>query len=242
MDVHRRTMWRRAPDGSGYRVRRSFPSRPPTATVLLAGPSAVTALDGDGTDARLLTRLTDGLVAAGAQVLACDMPAREPGRLVDEGDERARVERLEGLLRAHRHVATGPVSLVGFSVSGLAVLRLLETGRVPHVDRVLLVGTMLDEEAFIDTRVDSVDLVYGSLDLVGYLTDGEGERPGSLPPAVLGPEMYGEWSARRVVGRHPLTVRVQLLEGLGHTLQPLVPGPVRDPVAALTEWTVRPSG
>ncbi|MCZ7416928.1 MULTISPECIES: hypothetical protein [unclassified Streptomyces] len=233
--VHRRTVWRRGPDGAEYRVRRSHPAGPSRAAVVLAGPGSVAGLDEEGTDARLLARLTRRLVAAGAQVLECDMPRREPGLPVNGTDEEARADRLEQLVAAHRHLVAGPLGLVGFSLGGMAVLRLLESGRLRRADRVVLVGIVLAEESFLDAEVGSVDLVYGGLDLVGYLTDERARRPGSLPPAVLGPETYGEWSARRVVGRHPLTVRVRLLEGLGHTLQPLVPEAVHDPVAALAE-------
>ncbi|MBW1596833.1 alpha/beta hydrolase [Streptomyces sp. JJ38] len=233
--VHRRTAWRRGPDGAEFRVRRSHPAGPPRATVVVAGPGSVSALDEDGTDARLVARLTRELVAAGAQVLECDMPRREPGCPVAAADEGVRADRLEQLVAAHRHLVAGPLGLVGFSLGGMAVLRLLESGRLRRADRVVLVGVVLAEESFLDAEVGSVDLVYGGLDLVGYLTDEGSRRPGSLPPAVLGPEMYGEWSARRVVGRHPLSVRVRLLEGLGHTLQPLVPEAPHDPVAALAE-------
>ena len=58
MRVHHRLQWRRDPDGTPYRARRSFPDGPANATVLLSGPGTVSVLDGTGRDDVLLDRLT----------------------------------------------------------------------------------------------------------------------------------------------------------------------------------------
>jgi pimeloyl-ACP methyl ester carboxylesterase len=230
--VHQRERLRRdVGTGSAYRFRRSFPSGPANATVVLAGPGTVSTYDGDGRDDALLDRLTARLVAGGAQVLQCDMPARPAGAPSGEADELARTERLEHLLRAHAHLVAGPVTLVGFSLGGYAALRLLGRARSRLVDRVVLVGTVLDQETFLNVPVASLDLVYGSLDLIGYRA--EDDPADELPPVTCGPDMYGEWCAGRLICRHDLTVRIYLLKGLGHTLHPCVAGPVMDPVPFL---------
>ncbi|MBD0841713.1 hypothetical protein [Streptomyces sp. TRM68416] len=231
MSVHRRVQWRRDPDGTAYRTRRSFPAAPARSTVLLAGPGTVSVLDGDGRDDRLLARLTDRLVASGAQVLDCDMPARDPKSPVSEEDVRARAERLEQLVEGNQHLTRGPFTLVGFSLGGQALLRLLGSGAPRQADRVVLVGTVVDEDVFLASRVPSVELVYGGNDLVGYLVD---DSDPSQKPAVFDPGVYGDWSARHVIGTPTPAVRVHVLDGLGHTLHPCGPGPSRDPLPALT--------
>jgi hypothetical protein len=110
----------------------------------------------------------------------------------------------------------------------------MRSGRPQHAERVVLVGTVVEEDVFLSSRIASLDLVYGSFDLVGYVGDSD---DAGVPPAVFGPDMYGHWSAGRLVGRSSLDVRVHLLEGLGHTLHPCGSGPSRDPVAALTSLT-----
>lgn len=243
MTVHRHVQWHRDPGGAAYRTRRSFPAAPASATVLLAGPGTVSALDGEGRDDRLLGQLTDRLVAAGVQVWECDLPARDPNTPASEADQRARADRLSQLIVRYRYLTTGPLSLVGFSLGGQALLRLLETGAPPRADRVVLVGTVVEEDAFLTSRVPSIELVYGGHDLVGYLADASdiSDAPGApgaqekkLPPAVFEPDMYADWSARHLIGPHSPTVRVHVLEGLGHTLHPCGPGPARDPLTALT--------
>ncbi|WP_217166251.1 hypothetical protein [Streptomyces sp. AC512_CC834] len=230
--THRRIQWRRDPAGAAYRTMRSFPAGPANATVLLAGPGSVAAVDGDGRDDRLLDALTRSLVAGGAQVLQCDMPVRAPGTPSTAADQRARADRISQLLYAHGHLMRGPLALIGFSLGGQALLRLLESGTPRRAARVVLVGTVVEEDAFLTSRLTSLDLVYGSLDLVGYVTDADG----SLPPAVFDPGVYGDWSAGRVIGRRSIEVGVHVLEGLGHTLQPCGPDSVAraDPVPALT--------
>ncbi|MHB9854596.1 hypothetical protein ACSYGO_35865 [Streptomyces krungchingensis] len=232
MNVHQRTQWRRDTDGTRYRTRRSFPAGPARATVLLAGPGSVSVLDGQGRDDLLLEQLTGRLVAQGAQVLTCDMPVREPNSPSTEADRRTRAGRLSRLLAAHRHLPAGPLALVGFSLGALALLQLLRSGEPRQADRAVLVGTVIEEDAFLTSHVPSLDLVYGSFDLVGYVADADDE---TLPPAVFAPDMYGRWSASRLVGRRAFEVRVHLLEGLGHTLHPCGPGPSRDAIAALTD-------
>ncbi|MFE6365086.1 hypothetical protein ACFVP3_34470 [Streptomyces sp. NPDC057806] len=231
MRVHRHLQWRRDPDGTAYRARRSFPAGPPNATVLLAGPGSVSDLDGEGRDDELLRQLTVRLVACGAQVLQCDMPARDRNLPASAGDELIRAERLARLLDGNRHLMTGSLSLVGFSLGGQALLRLLESGSPPRADRVVLIGTVVETDAFLTSRVPLIELVYGGFDLVGYLAD---ESYGRLPPVVFEPAMYADWSARRLIGTHSPAVRVHVLEGLGHTLHPCGPGPARDPLPALT--------
>ncbi|MFF6994922.1 hypothetical protein ACFY93_08175 [Streptomyces sp. NPDC008313] len=233
MITHRRIQWRRDPAGAAYRTMRSFPAGPAHATVLLAGPGSVSAVDGDGRDDRLLDALTRRLVADGAQVLQCDMPARDPRTPSTAADQRARADRLSQLLYAHGHMMRGPLTLLGFSLGGQALLRLLEGGTPRRADRVVLVGTVVEEDSFLTSRFTSLDLVYGSLDLVGYVADADDD---SLPPAVFDPGMYGDWSASRLIGRRSFEVGVHVLEGLGHTLQPCGPGsvPRADPVPALT--------
>jgi pimeloyl-ACP methyl ester carboxylesterase len=223
--------WRGDGSGSAYRLRRSFPSGPANATVVLAGPGTVSAYDDDGRDAALLDRLTHRLVAGGAQVLECDMPATPPDAPSEEADEIARAERLERLLRAHAHLAAGPVTLLGFSIGGYAALRLLGRARGRLVDRAVLVGTVLDQETFLNAPIASLDLVYGGCDLIGYRA--EDDPADELPPITCGPDMYGEWCASRLICRHDLAVRIYLLKGLGHTLHPCVAGPVMDPVPFL---------
>jgi alpha-beta hydrolase superfamily lysophospholipase len=234
VNVHRRTLWRKDPGGTPYRTRRSFPAGPASATVLLAGPGTVSALDGEGRDDLLLGELTRHLVAGGAQVLSCDMPARDPNAPSTEADQDVRAARLAQLLAAHGHMTARPLVLLGFSLGGQALLRLLRSGRPQHAERVVLVGTVVEEDVFLSSRIASLDLVYGSFDLVGYVGDSD---DAGVPPAVFGPDMYGHWSAGRLVGRSSLDVRVHLLEGLGHTLHPCGSGPSRDPVAALTSLT-----
>ncbi|MGW0905829.1 esterase/lipase family protein [Streptomyces sp. NPDC002853] len=230
MAVHERTQWRIDPAGSAYRTRRSFPAGPSTATVLLAGPGSVSALDGEGRDDTLLRELTHRLVADGAQVLTCDMPERDRGRPADDSDSRARSDRLGQLLRAHEHLAAGSVTLIGFSLGGQAILRMLASGDPRRTDRVILIGTVLEEDTFLSSQIETLDLVYGSLDLIGYVA----EADDGLPPVALTPDMYGKWSAARLIGRHALDVHVYLFKGLGHTLHPCAAGPVPDPVSALT--------
>ncbi|MFF8971214.1 hypothetical protein [Streptomyces sp. NPDC014995] len=228
MTVHQRLKWRTDPGGTAYRARRSFPAGPANATVLLAGPETVSVLGGDGRDDRLLRELTHRLVGTGAQVLECDMPARDANRPMTEEDQRARADRLVQLLEGNGHLMTVPLTLIGFSLGGQALLRLLAAGTPVRAERVvLLVGTVVEEDTFIASRVGSVDLVYGAGDLLGYVTEV------SAPPAVLDPGVYADWSARHLVGPRPLTVRVHVLEGLGHTLHPCGPGPARDPLTAL---------
>ncbi|MGW0600996.1 alpha/beta hydrolase [Streptomyces sp. NPDC002776] len=231
MRVHRHLQWRRDPDGTAYRARRSFPAGPPNATVLLAGPGSVSHLDGEGRDDELLERLTVRLVASGAQVLQCDMPARDRNIPASAADERIRAGRLRRLLDGYRHLMTGPLSLVGFSLGGQALLRLLESGSPSRADRVVLIGTVVETDAFLTSRVPLIELVYGSFDLVGYLAD---ESDDTLPPAVFEPALYADWSARHLIGTHSPAVRVHVLDGLGHTLHPCGPGPARDPLPALT--------
>ncbi|MGI5459284.1 hypothetical protein ACQEWB_40120 [Streptomyces sp. CA-249302] len=236
--VHRHLRWHKDRGGTAYRTRRSFPAAPANATVLLAGPGSVSALDGGGRDDRLLGQLTERLVADGAQVLDCDLPPRDPKSPATEEDQRVRAERLGQLLSSSRHLATGPLSLVGFSLGGQSLLRLLEDGAPPRADRVVLVGTVVEEDVFLTSRIPAVELVYGGHDLVGYLADATDDK---LPPAVFDPGMYADWSARHVIGTHTPAVRVHVLDGLGHTLHPCGTGPARDPLAALTslvgaEW------
>lgn len=228
--VQERTQWRVDPAGAAYRTRRSFPAGPPNATVLLAGPGSVNALDGEGRDDILLRDLTHRLVAAGTQVLTCDMPTRDRGRPADDSDALTRADRLGQLLRAHEHLVALPVILIGFSVGGQAVLRMLASGDPRQTHRVVLVGTVLEEDTFLSSRIENLDLVYGSLDLIGYVA----ESDDGLPPVALAPDMYGKWSAARLIGRHALDVHVHLFKGLGHTLHPCAAGPVPDPVSALT--------
>ncbi|MCL7430087.1 hypothetical protein [Streptomyces sp. YS415] len=230
MRVHRHHQWRRDPDGTAYRARRSFPAGPPNATVLLAGPGSVSLLDGEGRDDALLESLTARLVASGAQVLQCDMPARARHTPASAADERIRAERLERLLDGNRHLMTGSLSLVGFSLGGQALLRLLESGSPPRADRVVLIGTVVETDTFLTSRVPLIELVYGGFDLVGYLAD---ESDDALPPVVFEPAMYADWSARHLIGTHSPAVRVHVLDGLGHTLNPCGPGPARDPLPAL---------
>ncbi|MEZ0095343.1 hypothetical protein [Streptacidiphilus sp. EB129] len=238
--VNERVHWRTDGGGSRYRTRRSFPTGPAHATVLLAGPGTVGLLDGSGRDDLLLQELTHRLVGCGVQVLQCDMPIRDPGRPAGEADISARADRLDGLLRGYRHLTAGPVSMVGFAVGGEAMLRLLETGRVRQVDRLVLVGTVLEEETFLDTSIEVLSMVYGSLDLIGYLVEDDPKSVDDAPLAVLSPDLYAEWSARRLIGSRPLSVTVWLLKGLGHTLHPCVSGPVPDPVTTLTELVTGP--
>ncbi|GGN92674.1 hypothetical protein GCM10011579_090750 [Streptomyces albiflavescens] len=231
MNVHQRTQWRKDPDGARYRMRRSFPAEPAHATVLLAAPGTVSILDGQGRDDRLLDELTERLVAGGAQVLTCDMPGHDPNSPSTADDQGVRAARLSQLLDAHAHLLVQPLLLLGFSLGGQALLRLLRRGEPRQADRVVLVGTVVEEDVFINSLVSSIDLVYGSLDLVGYMADSDDQN---LPPAVFAPDMYGHWSASRLVGRRSFEVRVHLLEGLGHTLHPCGPGPSSDPLPALT--------
>ncbi|MEV8038114.1 hypothetical protein [Streptomyces sp. NPDC086182] len=228
MTVHRRTQWRRAPDRSLYRIRRTFPARPANATVLLAGPGSVSVLDGQGRDDLLQEELSERLAGSGAQVLTCDLPVRDPAEPATEADLLARAGRLAQLFDAHAHQLVRPVVLVGFSLGGLALLELLRSGAPRDADGVVLVGTVIEEDTFLTSRVTSLDLVYGSFDLIGYVAD-EAQKP-----AVFAPDMYGQWSAGRLVGQRSFEVRVHLLEGLGHTLQPCGPGPFRDAVSELT--------
>ncbi len=231
MGVHSHLQWRRDPDGTAYRARRSFPAGPPNATVLLAGPGSVSHLDGEGRDDQLLDRLTARLVASGAQVLQCGMPARDPNSPASADDERLRAERLRRLLDGNRHLMTGSLSLVGFSLGGQALLRMLESGTPPRADRVVLIGTVVESDAFLTSRIPLIELVYGGFDLIGYLADESDEK---LPPAVFEPAVYADWSARHLVGAHSPAVRVHVLDGLGHTLHPCGPGPARDPLPVLT--------
>ncbi|MHC3468761.1 alpha/beta fold hydrolase [Streptomyces sp. 7R007] len=237
MSPHRHVQWRRDPGGAEYRTRRSFPAGPASSTVVLAGPGTVSALDGEGRDDLLLARLTAGLVAAGAQVLECDMPARDANAPAEESDELARAARLRRLMASTRHLTTGPLILIGFSLGGQALLRLLESGAPPRADRVVLVGTVVDADVFLTSRIPAIELVYGGHDLLGFLDDTDT----SLPPAVFEPSVYADWSARHLIGSPTPAVRVHVLEGLGHTLHPCGAGPSRDPLAALTslaaaEW------
>ncbi|MFE0676405.1 hypothetical protein [Streptomyces sp. NPDC058867] len=234
MGVHRHELWRKDSAGEPYRLRRSFPAGPASATTLLAGPGSVSALDGGGRDDLLLGRLTDRLVGAGRQVLQCDMPVRNPQVPFTEKEFDARVERLDHLLRGNRHLMTGPLTLVGFSLGGLALLELLESGSPPRADRVVLVGTVLEEDVFLSSRVPTVELVYGSRDLIGYLIEDTSDSGANPQPIVFDPGMYADWSARHVIGSPTPEVNVHLLEGLGHTLHPVGPGPGRDPLPELT--------
>ncbi|MGV9452933.1 hypothetical protein [Streptomyces sp. NPDC003635] len=231
MSVHRHVQWRRDPDGAAYRTQRSFPAGPARSTVLLAGPGTVSALDGEGRDDLLLDRLTERLVAMGAQVLQCDMPAPDLLAPTSATDELRRAGRLAGLLDGNRHLMTGPLVLVGFSLGGQALLRLLESGAPPRADRVVLIGTIVETDTFLASRIPLIELIYGGFDLVGYLTEGADDE---LPPVVFEPAMYADWSARRLIGTHSPAVRVHVLEGLGHTLHPCGPGPARDPLPVLT--------
>ncbi|WAZ25081.1 hypothetical protein STRCI_006550 [Streptomyces cinnabarinus] len=234
MSVHRHVQWRKDSGGESYRVLRSFPAAPASATVLLAAPGSVSALDGEGRDDLLLAGLTERLVTAGRQVLQCDMPVRDPKSPFTEAELQARVERLGQLVRGSRHLTAGPLTLVGFSLGGQALLRLLESGSPPRADRVVLVGTVVDEDVFLSSRVPAVELVYGSRDLIGYLVEDSEGSDKNPQPAVFEPGMYGDWSARHVIGSPTPEVRVHVLEGLGHTLHPVGPGPARDPLRALT--------
>ncbi|MFI0965096.1 hypothetical protein ACH4S8_27420 [Streptomyces sp. NPDC021080] len=233
MSVHQRTHWRRAPDGTRYRVRRTFPAGPAGATVLLAGPGSVSVMDGQERDDLLLEELTGRLAASGAQVLRCDLPVRDRGEPAGEADLLARATRLAGVLEAHAHLVVRPLVLVGFSLGGLALLHLLGTGVPRAADGVVLVGTVIEEDTFLTSRVTALDLVYGAFDLVGYLVDE------ARSPAVFTPDMYGPWSAGRLMGPRAPDVRVHLLEGLGHTLQPCGSGPARDAVAELASLVDR---
>ncbi|MGW7646912.1 hypothetical protein [Streptomyces bobili] len=220
---------------SAYRLRRSSPTGPANATVVLAGPGTVSGYDGEGRDDLLLASLTRHLVAGGAQVLQCDMPARRTDVPSEKADEVARAERLTHLLRANAHLASGPVSLLGFSLGGHAALRLLGSTQSRLVDRAVLVGTVVDQETFINAPITSLDLVYGSCDLIGYrAADAPADE---LPPITCSPDVYGKWCASRLICRHEPAVRIHLLKGLGHTLHPCVAGPVMDPVPFLATLT-----
>ncbi|MER6631011.1 hypothetical protein ABT301_22795 [Streptomyces sp. NPDC000987] len=232
--VHRHLRWRRDGSGAAYRTRRSFPATPASRTVLLAGPGAVSALDGEGRDDLLLGRLTGRLVASGAQVLECDMPARDPGTPAGEPDVRARADRLRQLLDGHRHLLSGPLVLIGFSLGGQALLRLLESGAPARADRLVLVGTVVDDDVFLTSRIPAIELVYGGHDLLGFVDSFDT----SLPPVVFEPTVYADWSARHLIGSPTPAVRVHVLEGLGHTLHPCGSGPARDPLAELSSLVV----
>jgi hypothetical protein len=158
------------------------------------------------------------------------MPARARTTPASAADGRIRAERLERLLDGNRHLMTGSLSLVGFSLGGQALLRLLESGSPPRADRVVLIGTVVETDTFLTSRVPLIELVYGGFDLVGYLAD---ESDDALPPVVFEPAMYADWSARHLIGTHSPAVRVHVLDGLGHTLNPCGPGPARDPLPAL---------
>lgn len=232
MLVHQRVTLRRdAGTGAAYRFRRSFPSGPANATVVLAGPGTVSGYDGQHRDDLLMEQLVQRLVAGGAQVLQCDMPARDPDVPAEEAEVLARADRLEQLLLAHAHLMSGPVTLVGFSLGGYASLRLLDRPGPRPVDRAVLVGTVLDQETFLNAPIASLDLVYGSLDLIGYRASDDPED--ELPPVTCGPDMYGEWCAGRLICGHHLAVHIYLLRGLGHTLHPCTAGPAADPLPFL---------
>ncbi|MCX5588356.1 hypothetical protein ACFV0H_09990 [Streptomyces erythrochromogenes] len=229
------TVRRGGGSSSSYRLRRSSPTGPANATVVLSGPGTVSAYDGVGRDDLLLASLTRHLVSGGAQVLQCDMPARHTGVPSEEVDEVARAERLEHLLRAYAHPASGPVSLLGFSLGGHAVLRLLGSTRSRLVDRAVLVGTVVGQKTFVNAPITSLDFVYGSCDLIGYqAVDAPADE---LPPLTYGPDVYGKWCASRLSCRTEPTVRIHVLNGLGHTLHPCVAEPVMDPVPFLAALT-----
>lgn len=234
--------WRTDSAGRRYRAVRTVPSGRPLGTVVLAGPGSVAALGGAGEDDLLLRRLTDRLLGRGLQVLGCDMPSCEPGRPTDAPDVEARAERLDGVLRGSAHLPRGPLTLVGFSLGAEALLHLLEAGRVPRVAALVLVGLVLEAPVFLSSPVDQVHLVYGGLDLVGYVpADGpDASGPGSV--STTGPEVYGASTARRLITRLAGSAGVRILPGLGHTLRPRTRAPAPDPAALLAELAATPAG
>lgn len=229
--------WRTDSAGRRYRTVRTSPSGHPRGTVVLAGPGSVTTLGDTERDDLLLDRLADRLVLAGQQVLRCDMPPLTPGRPEDEADEEARTDRLDGMLRGVAHLPLGPVRLIGFALGARSLLRLLESGRLPDPETAVLVGLVLERDRFLEARVDRVHLVYGQRDLVAYapahLRPGLTDTVDGLAAQTLSPDVYGPWSARRLITGREGAVDVRILRGLGHMLHPCVHGALPDPVTAL---------
>jgi hypothetical protein len=219
--------------GETFRIFHTVPSGQYTSTTVLSPSGRVGRLDADGPETRLLRSLAHELASRGIQALRFDTPERAAGKPATAADEDARAARLAEVLRLCDDVLGDELTLLGISLGGRAVLRLLEAGRPDRpVERAVLVGTVLEEPMLVDKPVRAIHLVYGARDLIAYVASNReaGSDPGDY--AVISPDMYGEWTRRRLIAFHPLEVAVHLLDGLGHTLEP-VADVMADPVDLL---------
>ncbi len=183
---------------------------------VLVSSGNVTSMIDATPESTMYRRLTARLVRDGTACVRFDLPLRTHDI---EADLARRTQRLLAVLAATRQ-RTGDceLALVGTSLGAAAIVRALTTaagGAGARVAAAVLVGCVVTEPVELLTTVRSLDLVYGAGDLLGVRDSGSGTR------SVLAPHRYGREVASLFHGGPRLDVRVHVLPGLDHLLQPL---------------------
>ncbi|MFF3446774.1 hypothetical protein ACFYXJ_06485 [Streptomyces sp. NPDC002667] len=210
------------------------------------GTDAVTEQvpDPDRQEQELWRSLAAVLRARDADVAHVTFPSRtEDGRAADPEEVADRVARVRSVAR----VST-PDVVVALSLGAHATVQAFAgTGTAPergsHTStRLVLVGFVTEREEQLSNAVSRVDLVYGAGDLIAYVPAGH-RAVDPRTTTVLAPGQYAGEVARRLSADGDRDVRIHVLEGLGHRLQPVPsgrPGPSRPDLGRL-ETTGLPS-
>lgn len=194
------------------------PSGSLAAALPSAGERAQSPLAASEQD--LWVALADELRRAGAEVDHVELPRRDHTGPATGQDVSDRAESLR------ERLAASPVdTVIALSQGAAATVKALARAAAPRAvpRRLVLVGFVTESDVFLPDEVEQVDLVYGSGDHVAYVHGGDTRDAGAL--SGVPPTVYGGAVARRVLGAGLGEVQVHVLDGLGHTLRPVVTTP-----------------
>jgi pimeloyl-ACP methyl ester carboxylesterase len=181
---------------------------------ILLPSGRVDDIAGDHEDAMLMRQTADLLGSFGIAATIVSLPTH--GSLPSCDAETLLKERFNAAESCI--IAVAPelrVAVIGHSLGGTTALMLANASHCrDRISSLTLLGTVIESPMTISTSITDIGLIYGARDHITYVSDETETKVQLIPASQFGPE-----SAKRLILARKQSMRVTILDGVGHSMR-----------------------